>query len=107
MQPIDRRTFLGSLAGSLLLASAPAVSAIKPFAGILKAPPPRPVVAPDACWLDVAGPFVTSNAKLGIATQFVLTATCFPGIEGFRDPKNQTAYQIVMYDPIGQGNQTR
>jgi len=101
MQPIDRRTFLGSLAGSLLLASSPAVSAIKPFAGILKAPPPRPVVAPDACWLDVAGPFVTSNAKLGIATQFVLTATCFPGIEGFRDPKNQTAYQIVMYDPSG------
>lgn len=63
--------------------------------------PPGPVVSPEACWLDVAGPFVTADPNLGIATQLVLTATCFPGIDGYRDAKNQTAYQIVLYDALG------
>lgn len=63
--------------------------------------PPRPVVSPDACWLDVAGPFVTADAKLGIATQMVLTATCFPGLDGYKDSNNQTAYQVILYDPKG------
>jgi hypothetical protein len=63
--------------------------------------PLRPVVSPDACWLDVAGPFVTADAKLGISTQIVLTATCFPGVDGYRDANNQTAYQIVLYDALG------
>jgi hypothetical protein len=67
---------------------------------MLKAPA-RPVVSPDACWLDVAGPFVTADAKLGISTQIVLTATCFPGMDGYKDANNQTAYQIILYDALG------
>jgi hypothetical protein len=100
MQPIDRRAFLGSLAGSLLVASVPAFAGPLPFSGMLKTPP-RPVVSPDACWLDVAGPFVTADSKLGISTQIVLTATCFPGIDGYKDSNNQTAYQIILYDALG------
>lgn len=100
MQTIDRRTFLGSLAGSLLVASAPAFAGPLPFSGMLKEPL-RPVVSPDACWLDVAGPFVSADANLGISTQIVLTATCFPGIDGYKDSNNQTAYQIILYDALG------
>ena len=99
MKPIDRRTFLGSLAGSVVFASAQA--ATLPLAELAKARARRASVAPDACWLDVAAPFVLSDKKMGIATQVLLTATCFPGVDGYRDPNNQTAYQIVAYDPKG------
>jgi hypothetical protein len=100
MNPIDRRTFLSSLAGSLVFASTQSVASALPLAKLAGASP-RAAVAPDACWLDVAAPFVLSDPKLGIETQFVLTATCFPGVDGYRDPNNQTAYQILLFDAKG------
>ncbi|HET9399769.1 MAG TPA: hypothetical protein VFO34_02360 [Candidatus Acidoferrales bacterium] len=100
MRTIDRRTFLGSLAGSFVAASAQAAvpHAVTDLATLRER---RANIAPDACWLDVAAPFVLSNKALGIETQILLTATCFPGVDGYRDPNNQTAYQIVAYDPKG------
>jgi hypothetical protein len=100
MKTIDRRVFLGSLAGSLLFASAQTATS-HPLAKLAGIADPRPKVAPDACWLDVAAPFVLSDPNLGIKTQFVLTATCFPGVDGYRDPNNQTAYQMLLYDAKG------
>lgn len=99
---IDRRAFLGTLAGSLLVASQQSIVSGLTFPATLKNPPvPHPITAPDACWLDVAAPFALLDPALGISTQLLLTATCFPGVDGYLDPKNQTAYQIVLYDSSG------
>jgi hypothetical protein len=101
MVPLDRRTFLGCLAGSLIVSSAQSFTGTIPFAAALKGQHPVTPLAPDVCWLDVAAPFVTTDPALGISTNFLLTASCFPGVDGFRDPKNQTAYQIQLYDASG------
>ncbi len=99
---IDRRAFLGTLAGSLLVASQQSIAIALPFSATLKNPPMLgPVTSPDACWLDVAAPFAVCDSQLGIQTQYILTATCFPGIDGYRDPNNQTAYQILLFDARG------
>lgn len=104
MNPMDRRTFLGTLAGSVLLVSAESVRASLPLS-LRGQPGPRSMpamnVAPDACWLDVAAPFICEDPGLGLDTQLVLTATCFPGVDGFRNPSNATEYQILLYDANG------
>jgi hypothetical protein len=101
LEPIDRRTFLGGLASSLIVASSQSIAASIPLSGVLQGTTPKQVVAPDACWLDVAAPFVTNDPALGITTQLLMTATCFPGVDGYRDANNQTAYQILLYDAKG------
>ncbi len=101
MAPLDRRTFLGCLAGSLIASSAQSLAGNLPFAPTIKGQHPVSTLAPDACWLDVAAPFVTTDPALGISTNFLLTASCFPGVDGFRDPHNQTDYQIQLYDSTG------
>jgi hypothetical protein len=90
MSPIDRRAFLSGLAGSLLTASASAQQS-------LPAPPPSSGV----CWLDVAAPFIAVDPTQDLATQLLLTATCFPGADGYRDTRNATEYQILLYDHTG------
>ena len=95
MLSIDRRNFLAGLAGSV-------------FAGdVLSAAPQYPVSstasAPmaGACWLDVAAPFVGVDPSQKLASELLLTATCFPGVEGYRDTKYATEYQILLYDHTG------
>jgi hypothetical protein len=93
MNTLDRRTFLSGLAGSVL--AAPAVSAPSPQQTL-----PAPA-APDACWLDVAAPFVALDPAQQLKTELLLTATCFPGAEGFRETHYGTDYQILLWDHTG------
>src|SRR5690349_22614855 len=77
---LDRRTFLSSLA------AAPLVHAAS---------------EPNTCWLDVAAPFVAVDRDSQISTRILLTATCFPGADGFRNPQFATRYQVLLYDSSG------
>ncbi len=89
MFTIDRRSFLTSLAGSLF------VSEAVPAA-------PRPATPPSgACWLDVAAPFVVVDPSQQLSTEILLTATCFPGIDGYRNTNYATEYQILLFDASG------
>jgi len=94
MTTIDRRVFLSSLAGSLLTASAQAQYPSQPAA---------PLVAgrDGLCWLDVAAPFVVVDPALQLSTEILLTATCFPGVEGYKDSRYATEYQVLLFDGAG------
>lgn len=89
---IDRRTFLSGLAGSFIAVPA-AAAPQQTFT-------PQPA-APDACWLDVAAPFIALDPAQQLKTELLLTATCFPGIEGFRETHYGTEYQILFWDHTG------
>jgi hypothetical protein len=91
MNPIDRRTFLSGLTGSFF--AVPAVAAPQQTL-------PAPASA-DACWLDVAAPFVALDPSQQLKTELLLTATCFPGAEGFRETHYGTDYQILLWDHTG------
>ncbi|MBI3406363.1 MAG: hypothetical protein HY046_12990 [Acidobacteria bacterium] len=104
MRPIDRRAFLASLAGSFLAArtATPRTllqqqSSQYPHATQY----PTAVQTGKTCWLDVAAPFVVEDPALGLNTELLLTATCFPGIDGFRDSKYGTQYEVLLYDGRG------
>jgi hypothetical protein len=105
MVPIDRRSFLAGLAGSLFVASAQSLQSAIPLALPLSAQYPTQTApaaaAMGTCWLDVAAPFVVEDPKLGLATQLLLTATCFPGVDGYRDSHYATEYQILLFDATG------
>ncbi len=88
MRIIERRAFLSGLTGALFGAQA---RAQKPTAIVTAAP----------CWLDVAAPFVVVDPTQDLSTEILLTATCFPGIEGYRDAHNATEYQILLFDHTG------
>ncbi len=92
MTTIDRRTFLSGLAGSFF--AAPAVSA--PQQAL-----PAATGTSGACWLDVAAPFISVDPSQKLNTSLLLTATCFPGVEGFRETRYATEYQILLYDHTG------
>jgi hypothetical protein len=77
---MQRRTFLTGLTGALV--SAPAEAA--------------------PCWLDVAAPCVVVDPAQKLTTEILLTATCFPGIDGYRDSRFATEYQILLYGPGGE-----
>src|SRR5262249_33707673 len=109
MWALDRRQFLAGLAGSIV------AGATRPLAA--RAGPDRqeptpsliphgarsgggPMPAP-SCWLDVAAPFVVVDSKQGLNTQMLFTATCFPGVEGFRSTANATEYEVLLFDANG------
>jgi hypothetical protein len=85
MSTIDRRTFLAGLAGPLLAPPAEA----------------RPVSPAAPCWLDIAAPFVVADPAQSLSTEILLTATCFPGVDGYRDSHYATQYQVLLYDASG------
>jgi hypothetical protein len=95
---IDRRTFLSGLAGSWYVASAQT-----PYAEPTHSAPtgPETHASSETCWLDVAAPFVIVDPGQQLATQLLLTATCFPGVDGYRDSSNATEYQILLFDGSG------
>ncbi len=73
-----------------------------PAAAQQSAPAPQPPpAASDACWLDVAAPFVALDPAEQLKTELLLTATCFPGVEGFRETHYGTEYQILLFDHAG------
>ncbi len=41
------------------------------------------------------------DPALQLSTEILLTATCFPGIEGYKDPNYSTEYQVLLYDSSG------
>ena len=92
MITIDRRAFLSGLAGSLFVASA------EPQYPTPLSPPPAPGAT---CWLDVAAPFVIADPAQQLSTDILLTATCFPGIDGYRNSHYATEYQILLFDSNG------
>lgn len=101
MFTIDRRTFLSGLAGSLLVASGERMQAAQQYPQTAK---PSAVPAGEtgaACWLDVAAPFIVVDPSQQLSTQLLLTATCFPGIEGYRDQHYATEYQVLLFDDAG------
>jgi hypothetical protein len=105
MVPMERRAFLAGLAGSLFVVSAEPLAGALPL-GSLRSPqyPTQTALAAAAmgtCWLDVAAPFVVEDPKLNLATNLLLTATCFPGVDGYRDAANATEYQILLFDAKG------
>jgi len=51
--------------------------------------------------LDVAAPFVVVDRDLKISTEILLTATCFPGVDGYINPRNATEYEVLVYDASG------
>src|SRR5579863_5934692 len=91
MITIDRRAFLSSLAGSLFAASA------EPQYPATLNPP----TTGETCWLDVAAPFVIADPALDLSTDILLTATCFPGADGYRESRYATDYQILLFDANG------
>ncbi len=93
MFTVDRRSFLASLAGSLL--------AGETMSATPQAAASRPTTPSGACWLDVAAPFVVVDPSQELSTDLLLTATCFPGIEGYRNSNFATEYQILLYDASG------
>src|SRR5579883_1595107 len=98
MTTIDRRVFLSGLAGSLFLtSSARSASADQqyPSSTTVQPLPPEPS---GVCWLDVAAPFVAVDPAQQMTTDLLFTATCFPGIEGFRTGHNETQYQVLLYE---------
>jgi hypothetical protein len=110
VKPIDRRAFLASMTGALVAATTSPLRG----ASLLQLPgagqqagqgypvtPPTEVAAGKTCWLDIAAPFVVQDPRLDLDTQLVLTATCFPGVEGFRNPKHATEYQVLLFDASG------
>src|SRR5665213_127503 len=80
---IDRRTFLSGIASPLVTTAAETSP---------QGPP---------CWLDVAAPFIAEDPAGNLSTSLLLTATCFPGTEGFRNTQAATEYQILLYDHTG------
>jgi hypothetical protein len=90
MKNIERRAFLSGLTGALLGTQAPARAQ-----SLLQVP------TSGACWLDVAAPFVVVDPAQGLSTEMLFTATCFPGVEGYRDSRHGTVYQILLYDANG------
>lgn len=105
MQPIDRRVFLSNLAGSLISATTlalPLRGSSTPAAAQYPATPSSKKAGGDkTCWLDVAAPFVVEDPAMGLGTELLLTATCFPGIEGYRQAQYGTEYEILLYDAKG------
>jgi hypothetical protein len=90
MLTLDRRTFLASLAGSFIAGES------------LSAAPQKPQPLPTGtCWLDVAAPFVVVDPAQQLTTDLLLTATCFPGIDGYKNSNFATDYQILLYDASG------
>jgi len=90
---MDRRTFLSGLAGSVFAATSPA-QALQQSTEIARIPS-------GACWLDVAAPFVAADPAQSLNTELLLTATCFPGVDGYRDSRYATEYQILLFDHTG------
>ena len=92
MTTIDRRTFLSGLAGSFF--AAPAVSAPQQTLPAHQAHP-----AP-AGWMSPRRSSLSTPRKSSTPS-LLLTATCFPGVEGFRETRYATEYQILLYDHTG------
>jgi hypothetical protein len=92
MKIIERRAFLSGLTGALLGAQAQ---------GQTQTQAPAAVPSAGACWLDVAAPFVVVDPTQDLSTEMLLTATCFPGIDGYRNPRNATEYQVLLFDHTG------
>ena len=93
MITIDRRAFLSGLAGSFFVASA---------APQYPGPPnPAPAATGETCWLDVAAPFIVADPAQHLSTEILLTATCFPGVDGYRDTRHATEYQLLLFDHTG------
>jgi len=94
MNTIDRRVFLSGLAGSFFVASASAQYPV-PQTALATVP------SDNVCWLDVAAPFVVVDPTQQLSTELLLTATCFPGVEGYQNHHYATEYQILLFDSTG------
>jgi hypothetical protein len=112
MGRLDRRAFLSRMTGALVTASGVSLSKLAaPAAAATLAQNPQqyppyeakaPALTPGKpCWLDVAAPFVVEDPSLGIHTELLLTATCFPGVQGFRDRQFGTEYEVQLFDGRG------
>ena len=99
MFTIDRRTFLAGLAGSRLVGAGEAAQGSPqyqyPEASSMTPP------AAGACWLDVAAPLVVVDPAQQLTSDLLLTATCFPGIDGYKDSHYSTEYEILLFDAAG------
>ena len=89
MFSMDRRSFLSSLAGSMFTAE------------IVSAVPQSNAPIAGTCWLDVAAPFIVVDPVQQLSTELLLTATCFPGIDGYKNSQYATEYQILLFDASG------
>jgi len=98
---LDRRSFIAGLAGSAAAASAPAALGVtRPQQYDKQYPAPAPI-ALKSCWLDVCAPFVIEDPALKMSTEILLTATCFPGVDGFRNADYATEYTVELFDAQG------
>jgi hypothetical protein len=97
MFTLDRRTFLAGLAGSWLVGAGETAHGSPQYPEASKMTQP----AAGACWLDVAAPLVVVDPAQQLTSDLLLTATCFPGIEGYRDSHYSTEYQILLFDAAG------
>jgi hypothetical protein len=102
MFTIHRRTFLSGLAGSFLV-TADRLQSAPQYSQTAKVPKDSAAgqASGEACWLDVAAPFVVVDPAQQLTTQLLLTATCFPGVDGYRDPHFATEYQVLLFDETG------
>jgi hypothetical protein len=99
---LHRREFLAGLTGSVAAVSLRASAA--PQAPQQAGKPQEygaTAVALKSCWLDVCAPFVAEDSKLGLSTEILLTATCFPGEDGFRNSDYGTEYTVELFDARG------
>ena len=98
MRPIDRRTFLAGLTSSLVASVGAFPALARGAQQYLPAPETK---NPESCWLDVCAPFVVEDPDLGLSTELLLTAACFPGVDGFRDAQFATEYDVALFDTSG------
>jgi hypothetical protein len=60
-----------------------------------------PATGGKTCWLDVTAPFVIEDNDLGLHSEVLLTSDTFSGSRGYEDGKDETEYQIYLYDSTG------
>ena len=99
MLTIDRRTFLSGLAGSFLVASADRLQGSQQYPQIARAP--AATEKSEACWLDVAAPFVVVDPAQQLYHPTAIDRYLLPRSEGFRDQHYATEYQVLLFDAAG------
>ncbi len=92
---LERRHFLKQLPGALSLAAIPFVRVDGSAGDGTRANEP-------VCWLNVCAPFILEDENLGIRSEIILTSDTFVGKNGFKDGRDRTEYELLLYSADGE-----
>lgn len=97
----DRRNFLAAVSCSLAGLAATPLLPVRSESIDQSSGKNDKTADSQACWLEVAAPFIAEDAELGIQCEIVLTSDSFAGITGYADGKDASEYEILLYDSNG------